>query len=108
MIRVPTDRPPTHPGEMLQEEFLTPMGLSQRQLADAIHIPNQQIQEIIRGRRGMTPSIALRLAKFFGMSASFWMNLQLRWDLYHTQQSEENELAGIQPYPLVSQSVPPV
>ncbi len=95
MIRVPTDRSPTHPGEMLLEEFLAPMGLTQRELADAIHVPYQRINEIINGRRGITPGTALRLAKFFGMSADFWMNVQLRWDLYRAQQSERDALKAI-------------
>jgi addiction module HigA family antidote len=95
MIRIPTHRTPTHPGEMLLEEFLAPMGVTQRELADAIHVPYQRINEIIHGRRGITPSTALRLAKFFGMSADFWMNLQLRWDLYHAQQSERDTLRTI-------------
>ena len=77
MIRVPTDRAPTHPGEMLLEEFLKPMGLTQRQLAQAIHVPYQRVNELVNGRRGMTPSTAVRLEKFFGMSSSFWMDLQL-------------------------------
>ena len=78
MVRVPTQRAPTHPGEMLLEEFLAPMGLTQRDLADALHVPYQRINEIVRGRRGVTPSTALRLAKFFSLSPDFWMNLQLR------------------------------
>ncbi len=82
---------------MLLEEFLTPMGLTQRELADAIHVPYQRINEIINERRSITPSTALRLAKFFGMSADFWMNLQLRWDLYHAQQAEQDELKSIRP-----------
>jgi len=98
MIRIPTDRSPTHPGEMLLEEFLTPMELTQRELADAIHVPYQRINEIVNGRRGMTPSTALRLEKYFGMPASFWLNLQLRWDLYHTKQEENRALETIQPY----------
>ncbi len=98
MIRIPTDRAPTHPGEMLLEEFLTPMELTQRDLANAIHVPYQRINEIVNGRRGMTPSTALRLEKYFGMPASFWLNLQLRWDLYHAQQEENQVLAAIQPY----------
>ena len=102
MIRVPTHRPPTHPGEMLLEEFLTPLGLTQRELADAIHVPYQRINEIINARRGVTPSTALRLAKFFGMSADFWMNLQLRWDLYHAQQMERDELKAIRPHATVA------
>ena len=98
MIRVPTHRTPTHPGEMLLEEFLIPMGLTQQDLANAIRVPYQRVNELINGRRGMTPSTALRLEKFFGMSASFWLNLQLRWDLYFAQEQEKNELAVIEPY----------
>ncbi|MBW1676963.1 MAG: HigA family addiction module antidote protein [Deltaproteobacteria bacterium] len=95
MIRIPTHRAPTHPGEMLLEEFLKPMGLTQRELADAIHVPYQRVNEIINGRRGITPSTALRLAKFFGVSPDFWMNLQLRWDLYFAQRSEDDKLKTI-------------
>jgi addiction module HigA family antidote len=98
MIRVPTRRPPTHPGEMLLEEFLTPMGLTQRDLADAIHVPYQRINEIINERRGVTPGTALRLAKFFRMSADFWMNLQMRWELYQAQRAEQEELKSIRPH----------
>jgi antitoxin HigA-1 len=98
MIRIPTDRSPTHPGEMLLEEFLKPMELSQRELADAIHVPYQRVNEIINGRRGITPSTALRLAKFFGMSADFWMNLQLRWDLYFANKEEQTILESINQY----------
>ncbi|MEM7112375.1 MAG: HigA family addiction module antitoxin [Chloroflexota bacterium] len=98
MVRIPTHRSPTHPGEMLLEEFLTPMNLTQRELADGIHVPYQRINEIVNRRRGITPSTALRLAKFFGTSAGFWMNLQLRWDLYHAQQSEAQELKTIVPF----------
>lgn len=99
MVRVPTHRPPTHPGEMLLEEFLNPMGLTQRDLADAIHVPYQRINEIINGKRGVTPSTALRLEKFFeGTTAGFWMNLQLRWDLFYARSAEEKELATIRPY----------
>lgn len=75
MVRIPTQRTPTHPGEMLLEEFLNPMGLTQRVLADAIHVPYQRINDIVNGRRGITPSTALRLAKFFNLSADFWMNV---------------------------------
>lgn len=88
-------RPPTHPGEMLLEEFLKPMNISQRELADGIRVPYQRINEIINQRRGITPATALRLARFFGMSAQFWMNLQLRWDLYHAQQTEQETLKRI-------------
>lgn len=102
MIRVPTHRVPTHPGEMLLREFLEPMGLSQRQLADAIRVPYQRVNELVNGRRGVTPSTALRLAKFFGMSADFWMNMQLRWDLYWAQKKEAGELRQIPTHERVS------
>lgn len=98
MIRVPMHRPPTHPGEMLLAEFLTPMGLTQRDLADAIRVPYQRVNEIINERRGITPGTALRLAKFFRMSADFWMNLQVRWDLYQAQQAEQKALKSIRPH----------
>lgn len=99
MVRVPTHRSPTHPGEMLLEEFLEPMNLTQRALADAIHVPYQRVNELVNGKRGMTPSTALRLEKLFaGTSAGFWLNLQLRWDLYHARQAEEKELASIHPF----------
>jgi addiction module HigA family antidote len=98
MIRVPTIRTPTHPGEMLLEEFLNPMGLTQRELAAGIHVPYQRINDIVNGRRGITPSTALRLAKFFNMSPDFWMNVQLRWDLYFAQQEENKALEAIYPH----------
>jgi addiction module HigA family antidote len=85
---------------MLLEEFLLPMGITQRQLADAIHVPYQRVNEIVNGRRGITPATALRLAKFFELSPDFWMNLQLRWDLYQAQQTEVNDLLVIHPHRL--------
>lgn len=91
MFRVPTDRQPTHPGEMLREDFLIPMNLTQRELADSIQVPYQRINEIVSGKRGITPSTALRLAKYFGMSADFWLNLQMKFDLY-TAQKKESEI----------------
>ena len=78
MIHIPIERHPTYPGEILLEEFLNPMGQTQRELAAAVHVLYQWINEIINGKRGMTPTTALRLARFFGISAGFWMNLQLR------------------------------
>jgi addiction module HigA family antidote len=95
MIRVPTHREPTHPGDMLLEEFLKPLSLSQKDLAEGIHVPYQRVNELVNKRRGMTPSTALRLAKFLGNSADFWMNLQLRWDLYQAGISEAEELKQI-------------
>jgi antitoxin HigA-1 len=98
MVRIPTHREPTHPGEMLVEEFLTPMNITQRELADAIHVPYQRVNELVNKKRGVTPSTALRLARFFGVSADFWLSLQVRWDLYRAQQAESAELDTIQDY----------
>jgi antitoxin HigA-1 len=98
MIRIPTHRPPTHPGEMLLEEFLNPMNVTQRELAQAIGVPYQRVNEIINGRRGVSPSTALRLAQYLGTTPDFWMNLQLRWDLYHARNEEADLLKTIKPY----------
>jgi antitoxin HigA-1 len=97
MVRVPANREPTHPGEMLLEEFLKPMESSQQELARSIKVPYQRINELVHRRRGITPSTALRLAKYFGNSAGFWMNLQLRWDLYQAQKAEADTLRRIRP-----------
>lgn len=75
-----------------------PMSISQKDLAAAIHVPFQRVNELINQKRGVTPSTALRLGKFFGMSADFWLNLQMRWDLYKARQIEEKELESIQDY----------
>lgn len=98
MVRIPTHRQPTHPGEILLEEFLTPMGITQTKLAKSIHVPYQRINEIINQKRGITPSTALRLAKFFEVSEEFWINLQLRCDLYKAKQSEKAMLGSIVPF----------
>ena len=97
MVHVPTDREPTHPGQMPLEEFLRPMDVTLRQLADAIHVPCQRINEPGQRPRRITPSTALRLGKFLGTTPGFWLNLQARWDLYRAQRDEEADLAGIQP-----------
>ena len=97
MVSIPTDREPTHPGKMLLKEFLVPLGLTQRELASAILVPYQRVNELVRGRRGVTPSTALRLSRFFGTSPGFWMNLQLRWDLYHAQRAEAEQIDDIRP-----------
>ena len=101
MVRIPTNREPTHPGEMLLKEFLIPTGITQHSLASAIRVPYQRVNEVVRGRRGVTPSTALRLSRFFGTSPGFWMNLQLRWDLYHAERAESDQIREIQPYELV-------
>ena len=97
MIRIPTHREPTHPGEMLLKEFLIPMKITQKELASSIHVPYQRVNEIVNKKRGVTPSTALRLSYFFGVSEDFWLNLQLRWDLYKAKKIEEKELHSIKP-----------
>ena len=105
MVRIPTHRAPTHPGEMLLEEFLKPMGITQRELSDSIHVPYQRINEVINQKRGITPSTALRLSKFFGVSEDFWLNLQLRLDLYKARQKETIALKKIHPYKVVEERI---
>jgi addiction module HigA family antidote len=83
---------------MLREEFLKPMDLTQRELAEGIHVPYRRVNEIVNEKRGVTPSTALRLSKFFGNTPGFWMNLQLRWDLYKAQEAESEQLEAIEPY----------
>jgi len=87
MVRIPTSGPPTHPGDMLLEEFLRPLGMSQTELAAKIGVSYPRVNELIHGKRGITPDTALRLEQLFGMEAQFWLNLQLAWDLYHLLRS---------------------
>lgn len=86
--RMPTMRPPTHPGEMLLEEFIKPLGVSQSAMAGRLGISFPRLNEIIRGKRRVTPDTALRLSKVVGMSADFWLGLQQDWDLWHAMRSE--------------------
>jgi addiction module HigA family antidote len=76
---------PIHPGEILEEEFLKPMGISQYRLAKDISVPPRRINEIVHGKRSITADTALRLGKYFGISAQFWLNLQTRYDLEVTE-----------------------
>jgi addiction module HigA family antidote len=73
--------PPIHPGEILMGEFLKPMGISQYKLAKDISVPARRVNEIVHGKRSVTPDTALRLSRFFGLSERFWINLQARYDL---------------------------
>lgn len=98
MIKIPTHRPPTHSGEMLLEEFLKPMGIPQTELSVVLQVSYQRVNEIINGKRGITPSTALRLAKVFGTSEDFWLNLQLRSDLYYAREKERDTLNSIIPF----------
>ncbi len=84
--------PPIHPGEILREEFLEPMGISQYRLAKDISVPPRRINEIVHGKRSITVDTALRLGRFFGMSPQFWLNLQTRYDLEMTEDLLEDRL----------------
>ncbi len=86
------DFPPIHPGEILLEDFLKPMNLSQYFVAQSIGVPPRRINEIVHGQRGITADTALRLGRFFGMEAQFWMNLQTRYDLEVTREELSDRL----------------
>jgi addiction module HigA family antidote len=92
-----TIMPPVHPGEILLEEFLQPMELSQYQLARSISVPARRINEIVHGQRRISADTALRLARFFGTSERFWMNLQSRYDLEIEKDRLGHVLDDIQP-----------
>lgn len=81
------DFPPIHPGEILKEEFLDPMGISQYRLANSIGVTPRRINEVVHGRRAITADTALRLGRYFGMEAEFWLNLQAHYDLETTEEA---------------------
>jgi len=85
----------THPGEMLNEEFMVPLGLSARELARALRVPHNRISELVAGRRSMTADTALRLERHFGMEARFWLNLQAAYDLSRAR--SEGDYEEVQP-----------
>lgn len=87
MAPLPTHRPATHPGEILTHEFLVPYEMTQVELAERLAIPFQRVNQIVHGRRAVTPDTALRLSKLFGTTAQFWLNLQQAWDLTTALQS---------------------
>jgi addiction module HigA family antidote len=89
---------PTHPGEVLLLEWLEPLGLSQYALAKAIAVPPRRINEIVQGKRGVSANTALRLARFFGGDAQFWLNLQDHYDTQRAQTMLKDILPSIQPY----------
>ncbi len=98
MTTLPKHRAPTHPGEMLLEEFLEPFGMTQSSLAELIHVSYPRVNEIINGKRGITPDTALRLARLFGTTPEFWLNGQRNWDLWHAMRSPEaRDLDKIKP-----------
>ncbi|MDZ7794919.1 MAG: HigA family addiction module antitoxin [Spirochaetia bacterium] len=89
--RLPRKRPPTHPGEMLLEEFVKPLGITQTELARCLDVSYPRLNEIIKGRRSVTPDTALRLSRVLGMSADFWLGLQQDWDLWHAMNNPQAE-----------------
>lgn len=96
--RLPRKRPPTHPGEMLFEEFVKPLGLTQVELASRLGVSYPRLNELIKGKRSVTPDTALRLARVLGMSADFWLGLQQDWDLWHAMNAPEAaEIARLKP-----------
>lgn len=98
MHRSPTHRAPTHPGEMLALEFLAPLNMTQVELAERIGVPFQRVNQIIRRKRAVTPDTALRLARLFGTTAEFWLNLQQAWDLHEAMHSPgASKIATIEP-----------
>jgi len=88
---------PIHPGEILMEEFLEPLEVSQNRLAVAIGVPPRRINEIVHGKRGITADTALRLERYFGVSAQFWLNLQTRYELDLAEDRVAEQIAAITP-----------
>lgn len=93
-----TKLPPVHPGEILRHEFLEAMGLSEYRVAQAVHVPPRRINEIVHGKRAITADTAVRLARFFGVSAEFWMNLQAKFDLDRAEDALAEELKTVATY----------
>jgi addiction module HigA family antidote len=87
-------RPPTHPGEVLLEEFLVPLGLSQAEAARRMRLSTNRLNELVRGKRGVTPETALRLGRLLGTSPQFWLNLQMTFDLWRALQAERSRGAA--------------
>ena len=86
---LPSDRPPTHPGEMLLEEFLKPLGMTQTNLAERLGVSFPRVNELVNAKRGVTPDTALRLSRLFGTTPEFWLNGQRNWDLWHAMRAPE-------------------
>jgi addiction module HigA family antidote len=106
MFRIPTNRPPTHPGEMLMEEFLKPLKMTQVELAEKLGVSYPRVNELIHKKRGVTPDTALRLEQLFGMEALFWLNLQLAWDLYQVAHSPiKKEIRKIKLLPELARAI---
>lgn len=99
-VNLPTHRAPTHPGEMLLDSFLKPLGITQAQLAKRMGVSYVRVNELVNGKRGVTPDTALRLSRCFRMSVEFWLNGQLAWDMWHALHSPAMaEIEKIEPFP---------
>ncbi len=92
---LPKNRRPIHPGEIIKYEYLEPLNMTQQQLADGIGVTRVRINEIILGKRSMTPDTAFRLAKYFNTTPDFWINLQVNVDMWDTFQSHQKEYENI-------------
>jgi len=101
-MRLPSHRAPTHPGEMLLEEFLIPLGMTQKDLAQRLGVSYPRVNELIHAKRGITPDTALRLAKLFDTTAEFWLKGQLNWDLWHAMKTQSPAIDKIEPVILSS------
>ena len=88
---------PIHPGEVLMEDFIEGFGITQNKLATAIGVPPRRINEIVHGKRGITAGMAVRLARYFGISAEFWMNLQMHYELRSERRALQDRLERIKP-----------
>ena len=104
--KLPKNRPPTHPGEMLLEEFIKPLNITQTKLAQKLRVSYPRLNEIIKGRRSVTPDTALRLSYVLGMSADFWLGLQQDWDLWHAMNGPKAiEIKKLQPLSIVRENL---
>ena len=98
MVRIPRNRAPVHPGKILLQEYLEPLSVPQTKFAERIGVPVQRVNEIVKGKRGVTEDTALRFAAALSTSPGFWLNLQQRWNLYQAMHSEAaREIEEIEP-----------
>ena len=97
-MRIPTNRPPIHPGEILMEEFMKPYGITQTEIARRIGVSRKHISEIVNGKKGISTDMALRLSRLFGTSPELWLNGQIAWDVWHAMREENAyKLQAIEP-----------
>jgi len=97
-MRIPTNRLPIHPGEILMEEFMKPYGMTQTEIARRIGVSRKHISEVVNGRKGISTDMALRLSRLFGTSPELWLNGQMAWDVWHAMREENAyKLQAIEP-----------